>query len=512
MHDTVYHSGSIPSDLMIVGEKPGRIESNTGYPFSGASGLILATILAHCGTNPPYHKAGVYITNLDKDYVDGNPDPTYEDILKWGDTLRAEVIACKPKVILCAGRFASWWFLGGWDKWPMRTIHGRVCRGGELFNEMEWRDYPESSSFSDPVAPLGSELSRLREDYITRACGALIIPCFHPANALPNRDTTGDMMGVVWRDFDTAICAYERLLSGVDLDENGKIFAGWGESVPGVPCDEWVDRETYIDSTGAGIVEYINNVSVVNSTIAIDTEDTDNPSIPWTIQICSEPGYALTLRIDQPDYQLGIDAIQRAIDDGYLIIMQFATHDLPVLRKLNINTSRINLMDTSYMLYLLDEPQSLKVAAWRHCGMLLDSYKETIGDVAKLAQIKYLLDVVMQMHPSPGKLNYIANNGQLSTYSPQSPSTKAKGIIKSVNEGKQVDIWHRWHNIAGSGHKAMVIRQLYQSVVDMLGRMPWGCLKDVDRGRAVVYECRDPDATLRVYLSLLVKLQRLGLA
>jgi len=507
-HNIVYHSGATPSDIMIVGEKPGRVEANTGYPFSGQSGEILSTILAHCGANPPYHKAGIYITNLDKHYVEGNPDPTYESILEWGDTLRQEVIKCAPKVIICAGRYSSWWFLGGWDKWSMRTIHGRVCRGGELFDPKQILYYPDSPTDVHDV----DALDLLRKDYESRCNGALIVPCSHPANALPSRDPKGDMMGVVYRDFDTAIRAYERLDSGVDLDEKGKVFVGWSSSAPGVPRDEWVSRETYIDATGEQVAEYIDDVTVVNQVMAIDTEDTEDPNIPWTIQICSDPGYALTLRIDQPDSQLGIDAIQRAIDNGYLIVMHFAIHDLPVLRKLNITTSRINLVDTSYMLYLLAEPQSLKVAAWRHCSMLMQEYLEVLSDVARVAQIKYLLNVVIQQYPSPGKLTYIDNTGQLTPYSPESPSTKAKGIVKSINNGKQVDIWHRWHNVTGSGHKARVIRELYKPVVDELGRMPRGCLKDVERGKAVVYECRDSDATLRVYLALLVKLQQLGLA
>jgi uracil-DNA glycosylase family 4 len=514
MHDIIYHSGSMPSDLMIVGEKPGRIESNTGYPFSGASGEILSTILAHCGSNPPYHKGGIYITNLDKQYVEGNPDPTYEDILKWGEALRKEVIACKPKVIMCAGRYSSWWFLGGWGKWGMRTIHGRVCRGGELVNWDYLADYPEVIG-NEHVALDGEACEefaqRVELDYRNRSNGALIVPCFHPANALPSRDPKGDMMGVVWRDFDTAIRAYEKV---AHLTHN-KASAYRNESeleLFGVqlPIDR-VGKELYIDATGVDIVEYINDVSSLDRIIAIDTEDTEDPTIPWTIQICSTPGYALTLRIDQPDAQLGIDAIQQAMND-YLIIMHFAIHDLPVLRKLNINTSRINLVDTSYMLYLLAEPQSLKVAAWRHCSMLMQEYNDVIGDVATVAQIKYLLDVVVRQYPSPGKLQYIANNGQLKSYSPHSPSTKAKGIVKSINEGKEVDIWHRWHNVSASGHKARIIKDLYQPVVDELGRMPRGCLKDVERDKAIIYECRDACATLRVYLALIVKLQQLGLA
>lgn len=496
----VYHSGSTPSDIMVVGESPGIYEARTGMPFVGPSGEILSMILAHCGNNPPYHHEGIYITNLVKEHRTGNPDPTYDQILEWGDLLCREVVDCRPKVIICAGRYAAWWFLGGWHKWGMRAIHGRVCRGGELVTD-DVSGYPETSVGYGPALVGGT----IKADYEARSSGALVVPCFHPANALPDRDPKGDMMGVVWRDFDTAIRCYEQILR---WESGGKIW----QSCDMVPYDPLIGREVYEDASGREISDYISNVSVCNSTIAIDTEDSDNPSIPWTVQICSDPGYALTLRIDQPDAKLGIGAIQQAIDDRYLIIMHFAIHDLPVLRKLGINTSRINLVDTSYMLYLLNEPQSLKVSAWRHCGMFMKEYFEIIGDTAKIAQANYLLNIVLQQYPKPGKLSYIDNSGHLIDYSPQSPSFKAKRILADLDNGKDIDIWGRWHNIAGSGHKARIIKDLYRPVVEHLGKMPMGCLRDVDRSRAIHYECRDADATLRVYSTLLPKLERIGLA
>ena len=84
----VYHSGSIPSDIMIVGEAPGIYEARTGIPFVGPSGEILSMILAHCGTKPPYNKNSIYITNLVKEHQTNNPDPDYEQIITWGEVLR----------------------------------------------------------------------------------------------------------------------------------------------------------------------------------------------------------------------------------------------------------------------------------------------------------------------------------------------------------------------------------------------------------------------------------------
>jgi len=482
-------SGSTPNPVMLVGEAPGRYEANTGNPFVGPSGDILSMILAHCGANPPYLKASMYLANLVPEYHDGNPDPTNEQIVRWTNQLRNEVITCQPKVILAVGRFAAWWFLGGWHKWGMRDIHGRPCHGGDLYDDNDTDSYPEFITMSC--------IPNLHDDYCSRAQGAIVVPCFHPATALPDRDPKGDMMAVVWKDFDVAIRIHEN---------------GGSCNIPydKVPTD-------YIDATGEEFAEYAHDHPHI---LAIDTED--GATSPWSIQVCSQPGYALTLRIDQPDFNLGIKAIQRHINNNGLVILHFAFHDLPVMRQLDLDVTNINLADTGYMLYQLGgpqyEPQALKIAMWRHCGMVGDTYLATVGDAGRSSQLRYLLDVVLKHYPSPGEYDITLNDGQTTTYRPQSPTTKAKRMIKDMEAGKPVDIWERWHNVSGSGSKARVVKSIYRNVVDDLGPMPRGYLADVynrdDNGkrRAIRYSSRDPDGTLRLYLSLLPKLVDLGLA
>lgn len=492
----VYSSGPTPCPIMGVGEMPGRFESAIGEPFVGPSGEILSTILYHCGDNPPYHRAGVYLTNLVKDYIDGNPDPTPDQIMYWTEELKREAIACQPKVILAIGRFAAWWFLGGWHKRPMRDIHGRPCRGGELYSINDIDNYPEFIT--------ASCIEDLETDYRNRAQGAVIVPCLHPANALPDRDPKGRMMATVYRDFDTAIKVYE-------LGHSSKV-------VYDAPHDSFDGIEKYIDATGAQVADYISTITPSTNILAIDTEDGPG-GLPWSIQVCSETAYALTLRCAQPDLQRGIDAIQDYIDLGGLVVLHFAMHDLSVMRAMGIDTSDINLADTGYMLYLLDEPQGLKVAQWRHCGMTSEDYLDVVGDAGRDAMLRYLLNVVARQYPSPGKFSIVLNNGTEELYRPQSLSTKAGRILKDLTNGKDVNIKDRWTGVSGktSGH-ARVLTELYQRVEDDLGVFPSGWLDDVynsgpaGSARVIRYASRDADATYRVYLALLPKLQQLGLA
>jgi len=123
----------------------------------------------------------------------------------------------------------------------------------------------------------------------------------------------------------------------------------------------------------------------------------------------------------------------------------------------------------------------------------------------------------MRMYPKLKKQNVILNNGEYVKYSPESPSSKAKRMIKQVTDGKDVNIYKLWHPKGGGGRKR-VVQRIYREVAEDLGRMPLGSLADVyamgeeGRRKAIRYASRDAHSTLAVYFALLPRLQELGLA
>src|SRR5262249_20999597 len=80
----VYGSGPVEAPLCFIGEAPGADEDRTGQPFVGASGRVLADILAELGID----RSGVYLTNLLKCKTPGNRKP-----------LASEMTACREHLM-----------------------------------------------------------------------------------------------------------------------------------------------------------------------------------------------------------------------------------------------------------------------------------------------------------------------------------------------------------------------------------------------------------------------------
>lgn len=144
--------GAIPARVMFVGERPGFDENLAGRPFVGKSGQELNRFLN--GYDLPLRE-DVYITNLVKDYAEGNLDPTPDEISRDAYDLALELQMVRPEIIVTLGRFSTRHFLGDVD---METVHG-------IPHEREWD--------GDDGVP----------EY-----RAIIFPCFHPAAALHSPD------------------------------------------------------------------------------------------------------------------------------------------------------------------------------------------------------------------------------------------------------------------------------------------------------------------------------------
>lgn len=107
-HNPVWGEGLTPSRVMVVGEAPGEEENARGRPFIGLSGKWLRSLLAWAGCPA----TNCYITNLVKRWPGpGNPDPDGAAIDEWSQTLRDEIRACNPEIIVAVGRIAASWFL-----------------------------------------------------------------------------------------------------------------------------------------------------------------------------------------------------------------------------------------------------------------------------------------------------------------------------------------------------------------------------------------------------------------
>ncbi len=96
--------------LMIVGEKPGEWEAQTGVAFHprAAVGKELTRYLHH---TLRLDRDDVYMTNLVPEYLEDR-DITRADIKRWENTLIKDIDEVHPDVIMTLGREATRWFLG----------------------------------------------------------------------------------------------------------------------------------------------------------------------------------------------------------------------------------------------------------------------------------------------------------------------------------------------------------------------------------------------------------------
>jgi len=121
----VLGSGDLKSDLMFIGEAPGRDENLRGKPFVGAAGRYLDELLNSIGLK----RANVYITNIIKCWPPDNRDPFDDEMNACADWLAEEIRLIRPKVIVTLGRYSTSLFL---PKSKISEIHGTINQIGKL--------------------------------------------------------------------------------------------------------------------------------------------------------------------------------------------------------------------------------------------------------------------------------------------------------------------------------------------------------------------------------------------
>lgn len=139
----VIGDGNVDTDIVFIGEAPGRQEDEQGLPFVGASGKFLNEMLASAGLK----RDDVYITNIVKYRPPNNRDPEPEEKAAFWPYLMRQLEIIQPKVIVTLGRHSGMAFI---PDLRISRDHGRARR--VKYHESEF----------------------------------LVIPLYHPAAALYN--------------------------------------------------------------------------------------------------------------------------------------------------------------------------------------------------------------------------------------------------------------------------------------------------------------------------------------
>ena len=100
--------GPIGAKLLLIGEGPGRQEDESGRPFFGAAGRLLAKFLEEAGTS----REEVFITNVVKCRPPENRAPRADEVEACQPYLASQIAIVGPRVIVTMGATALRGLLG----------------------------------------------------------------------------------------------------------------------------------------------------------------------------------------------------------------------------------------------------------------------------------------------------------------------------------------------------------------------------------------------------------------
>jgi len=113
--------GNFKSDVIFVGEAPGKNEDKHGEPFIGIAGKKLNSALEMAGVS----RDNVYITNIVKCRPPNNRVPKTDERNRCQEYLKEEIAIIKPKIICVLGNTAFNSVLGGSE---ITKFRGKVIR------------------------------------------------------------------------------------------------------------------------------------------------------------------------------------------------------------------------------------------------------------------------------------------------------------------------------------------------------------------------------------------------
>lgn len=426
--------GPRPARCMLIGEKPGEAEARVGRPFCGPSGHVLDTYLTAAAVD----RSQIFVTNCVKEFTEYSK-PTAAELARDKPELIQEILLCEPQVIGLVGAYAVRHVLG-WADADMDRRHGIPMRVKSLFNGDDFG----ASSDGD---------------------GWVVMPLLHPANVIHAPEMSP-----------TVLDDYLRL--GMLLD--GEIEPV-GEDIP----DEQLDYRV------VNAVDLVDILPRECPLVGIDTEG--SATKPWSLQFSFRAGQSFLIRGDDHfalmRFAYWLETVRPFVS------LQNALHDLPVLRSMGIELVEGSYCDTMIHAYqLCVEPQGLKPLAYRHAGMLQDSYDDVIGDVGWSIAMEYLCQVAGQEWPEPPP-EIIKDGTGSRVKKPQGVNKLVNRILadvasgKTLKDGSTVDPRERWKKLSVAA-KAPVIAAM--------GDMRTPDLDDVPFERASRYALRDADCQYRI--------------
>ena len=116
----VFGKGAKNSNILIIGEAPGKEEDLTAEPFVGRAGKLLTEILLSIKLT----RDDVYITNTVKCRPPENRNPSSDEIESCSSYLDQQINLISPKVIILLGKIAAERILNSSE--PMASLRKKI--------------------------------------------------------------------------------------------------------------------------------------------------------------------------------------------------------------------------------------------------------------------------------------------------------------------------------------------------------------------------------------------------
>jgi len=308
--------GSVPSEIMFVGEGPGPEEDRVGRPFVGKAGKELNRFLD--GDSLPLRE-DVFVDNLYRQYGGKKYVYTAEDLARDEPELIRNIKAVQPKIIVPLGRHSTRWFMGDVDM--------DDCQG------IPWIVTPEK---------VGREV--------------VVLPIVHPAAGFHNPEMSPYVVDGFFQ--------LSRFL-------NGEVEAR-------VMFDDPYPNPVYEEVTDATHLRVVLRAVCRGTRVHVDTEGT--PGHPWSLQFSFQLGTGYLIRAAHRDllrlfaaHIRGVGAIIVYHNSLHDLSINRALGIADLLADVQFD-------DTMVMAYLLQiVPQGLKPLGLRFANMRMRSYMDLLG-------------------------------------------------------------------------------------------------------------------------------------
>lgn len=474
-HRPIKGDGPQPCDILFIGEGPARDEIRRGFPFAGKSGTELNERLLR---KARLFRPEVRITNATlcpfPQHGDRLRNPTHEEAevcAAWH--LAEEITNTNPKYIITLGGVSA-----------------------HLFKHCD----------TDEPIDLEKEHGYAYECYYALPSGHVVwsgwlIPMYHPAAGM--RDTR--MMTFSIDDFKSLPAILQLLKSGEYVP-------------PGTRKEECHYRElTQVGELETVLDNYMEIIRETNpyggDAIAVDTEhdesSPDKTPVCLTFSMLARTGYL----INAANIQLLNYLFQFIVQSRPVLVCHGMAGDLATLSRMGLPIESLSarrlfctLMRASQ---LQDVSGSLKVLAYRLCGMRMRTYEEVVDpycravghvfvyDLCKTFEEAYQFVHTLKAGPRKGETEL--------RWMDSTPKElkEAYNLLAKIVRDPQCSPMERWD---GWRH------DIQEAIREMSGglRIPARSITLIPRNELIEYACADADSNIRIYPILRARGYRIG--